>query len=171
MSINDDIVELLKSKLDEAKRDVVRLERALAALHDQEEHEMPEADKTGSSTKGVDPPIWDICWFLKQKDKPIPQREIINVVGAERQRKYPSLTNHFQGVWRALEYHVRKGRLIACVDPATGRSTLLKPLPARPKGTKLHNDPALYYQDNWFVLLEKVVERQIPSINAAMPPS
>lgn len=156
-----DIVELLERKITAAERQLARLKAALATFRDTSPDGNRAALAPNQPLSGVVPPIVDICTYLAQTGKPAPQNELIRAVGDLRQKRYPLLSNHYSNVWRALEYHVRHDRMIACVDQQ-GRAATLKPLPRRPKGKKLYNSPELYEQDNWFMLKEQIEEDYAP---------
>lgn len=158
---DNDIVELLERKITEAERKLARLKALLATYRASSPNGNPIAQAPSQPLSGVVPPIVDICTYLAQAGKPTPQNELIRSVGDLRQKRYPFLSNHYSNVWRALEYHVRHDRMIACVDQQ-GRAAELKPLPRRPKGKKLYNSPELYEQDNWFVLKEQIEEDYAP---------
>lgn len=147
MTSEDDVIRLLEAKIADIEHELHRLKNALAAYCN---GTMPPS-KSAPAT-GVLPAIVDICTYLKGRETPVHQKEIIREVSKVRKIRYPSLTNHRSSVWRALEYHVRHHKLIECVDEQ-GERRILKPLPKRPKGPRnLDDEPGLYEQDNWFVL-------------------
>lgn len=158
-----DVIELLQKKIVEAEQRLARLRAALAAC---------SSNGTSSSWKEVaiavatTPPITDICNYLRERGGVVHQNDIIRAVGEVRRLRYPSLTNHYSPIWRALEFHVRRGLLIACVNEQ-GEPTELKGLKARPKGLKIRNVPELYERDNWFVL--RPAEEDLERLSSARP--
>lgn len=152
---NDDILEFLENRIAEAERQLGRLKAALAAYRSHQES-LPVASEPADA--GVIPPIIDICRYLELEGRPTPQIDIIRFVGEMRQKRYPTLSNHYSNVWRALEYHVRHQQRISCVDEE-GRPAELKPLPPRTKGRKLADSWEYYDQKNWFVLKPESDER------------
>lgn len=150
---DDDVLRFLENKRDEVERHLARLNAAIAALRSFTNERPP----LQGNSQGVIPPIVDICQYLGKQARPTAQGDIIRVVGELRQKRYPALSNHYSNVWRALEYHVRHGRMISCVNQ-DGQPVKLKPLPHRPKNRKLTNSPALYEQDNYFMLKEELDE-------------
>lgn len=161
MATYDDIIEMLVRKRAELAEELVCLDAAIADLRGK-----GIKQPSNGSSVGVIPPIVDIVNYLKAKGGRARQSDIIHDVGDLREKRYPQLASHYANVYRALEYHVRRNRLIRCVDDQ-GQAAELKPLPERPRGPrKLLNIPELYEQDNWFQLKE---EKPVGDFTLSLP--
>jgi hypothetical protein len=119
--------------------------------------------------------IHDIKEFLRERDEPCLQADIVRVVGTRRKARYPELQRPFANVWKSLESHHRRKSEVVCVE-YVGRQrdrlriATLKPKPPQERTKGGQEDRAELYESprNLFYLKSEIkTYRRKPNYTAS----
>lgn len=102
----------------------------------------------------IAPIILDLRAFLRSREEPTHQYDIVKAVGKQRRKKYPTTLRPFGDVWKSLEYQARNDAEIVPVE-RRGNGWVQVPLKPKPRAPRImggqEDSPALYAQpDNLF---------------------